>query len=54
MARVVEGVLYEVSPTEPLTVVVVAVFLAVVAVVATLFPALEAARVNPVESLRDG
>jgi putative ABC transport system permease protein len=47
-----ESLLYEVSPTDPTTLVVVTVVLALVAVVASLLPALRASRVDPLIALR--
>jgi predicted permease len=46
--------LYEVSPTDPWTYVLVAPLLIAVTLLASLIPALRAARVDPVEALRGG
>jgi putative ABC transport system permease protein len=50
--RLVQGVLFEVEPSDPLTLAGVAAFLSVVAVMACLLPARRAARVDPVEAFR--
>ena len=52
LARVLESLFYQVSPSDPAAIVLIAVFLAAVATLATLLPALAAARVDPVETLR--
>ena len=52
ISRVVASVLYQVSPTDPLTYVGVAALLALVATAACLVPARRAARVDPLEALR--
>jgi ABC-type lipoprotein release transport system permease subunit len=44
--------LYQVEPTDAATYVAAALGLAALAFVASLFPALRAARVNPVQALR--
>jgi putative ABC transport system permease protein len=49
---VIRASLYEVEPTDPATFVVVALCLAVVAFAASVWPALRAARVSPVQALR--
>jgi ABC-type antimicrobial peptide transport system permease subunit len=51
-ARLVEGFLYDVPPTDPATYAGVSVCLAVVAFAASAWPALRAARVDPVLALR--
>jgi len=53
MARGMAALLHEVSPTDPLTFVAVAVMLATVAVLGSWFPARRAAAVDPVVALRD-
>jgi putative ABC transport system permease protein len=53
MARGMSTVLHEVSPTDPLTFVAVAVILATVAVLGSWLPARRAAAVDPVVALRD-
>jgi predicted permease len=51
-ARILTGYLYGVSASDPLTFFLVSVFLAVIALVASFFPAHRAATINPVEALR--
>ncbi|MBW3534734.1 MAG: ABC transporter permease [Gemmatimonadetes bacterium] len=51
-SRVLESLLFEVEPTDPVVFVGVAVLLASVVVAATLLPARSATRVDPVEALR--
>ncbi|HEU4586749.1 MAG TPA: ABC transporter permease [Gemmatimonadaceae bacterium] len=50
--RVLRSLLFEVSPTDPLTLVAVAVFLMLLAALASYAPARRAARVDPIEVLR--
>ncbi|HLW75381.1 MAG TPA: ADOP family duplicated permease, partial [Bryobacteraceae bacterium] len=50
--RLLESLLFEVKPTDPLTYAAVAVLLTAVATVASLIPALRAARVDPLVALR--
>jgi len=50
--RVLEGMLYGVRPTDPLALSLVTVTLLVVAVVACVVPAVRAARVDPITSMR--
>lgn len=52
-ARVVSGMLVNISPSDPLTFVATAVFLALIAVVACVLPARRAMRVDPMVALRD-
>jgi predicted permease len=52
VAQGVTGVLYNVSPTDPLTLVAVTMVLALVALAAALVPARRATRVNPLVVLR--
>jgi ABC-type antimicrobial peptide transport system permease subunit len=49
--RVLEGMLFQVQPLDPVTYAGCAALLALVALCATLIPARRAARVHPVESL---
>jgi ABC-type antimicrobial peptide transport system permease subunit len=51
-SRVMESLLYEVSPTDPMTLTGVALLVAVAAGAASAFPALRATRVDPVEALK--
>jgi putative ABC transport system permease protein len=53
LTRVMRRVLYDVSPSDPLTHVLAAALLALVAVIATYVPARRAATVDPVVALRD-
>ncbi|UCC71643.1 MAG: ABC transporter permease [Gemmatimonadota bacterium] len=50
--RVMAGLLYEVSPTDPWTFAVVSVAVVSVALAASLIPARRASRVDPIEALR--
>jgi putative ABC transport system permease protein len=52
-ARVLSGMPYGVSPTDPMTLSVVVVLVLVVAGVASFVPAMRAARVDPMQVLRD-
>jgi putative ABC transport system permease protein len=51
--RLMESLLFEVSPLDPLTYVVVALVLAVVSTGASYIPAYRATRLNPISSLRE-
>jgi putative ABC transport system permease protein len=53
VARVMRSVLFQVSPTDPATIAATIVVLAAVALVATLGPALRAARLDPLAALRE-
>ena len=50
--RALQAFLYEVSPTDPLTLAAVSLLLAIVAAAASLIPARRAARVDPMTALR--
>ncbi len=52
LTRVLRGLLYEVSPTDPFTLVAVVLLLVVVALGACWLPARRAMRVDPMEALR--
>ncbi|MEE9280889.1 MAG: FtsX-like permease family protein, partial [Myxococcota bacterium] len=52
MARLLQALLYEISPWRPITFLVVAVLLAAVALVASVVPARRATRVDPMIALR--
>jgi len=52
MTRLMQGMLYDVSPHDPLTFAAVPAVFAAVALAACLAPALRAARVHPAVALR--
>jgi putative ABC transport system permease protein len=52
VTRVMTNMLFGIAPTDPLTILAVALVLATVAVLASLAPAARAARVHPAEALR--
>ncbi len=52
VTRLIEEMLYQVEPTDPLTFVLVSIFFALVAVVACLLPAWRALRVDPLIALQ--
>jgi putative ABC transport system permease protein len=52
LTRVIASLLYDVSPTDPLTFVYVSLLLASVALLASYIPARRAAKVDPMEALR--
>jgi putative ABC transport system permease protein len=52
LTRLMEGLLFGVAPRDPLTFVAVSAVLLVIAALASLIPALRAARVDPLEALR--
>jgi predicted permease len=51
-ARVIQGLLFGVAPHDPLTMIGVAVMMAVIGIVACWIPALRAARINPAITMR--
>ena len=53
VTRLIETLLFEVSPTDPATLGSVAALIAVVAAAASLIPAVRATRVDPIVALRD-
>jgi ABC-type antimicrobial peptide transport system permease subunit len=53
LARFLSSLLYQVTPTDPLTITVVTLLLMGVALVASLLPALRASRVDPIVALRN-
>ncbi len=52
LSRFLRELLCEISPMDPMTLVTVSAFLAVVALVASYLPARRATRVDPVDALR--
>jgi ABC-type antimicrobial peptide transport system permease subunit len=52
LTRLMEGLLYGVAPRDPATFGLVAALLLLIALLASAFPALRAARVDPLEALR--
>ena len=52
LTRLMEGLLYDVAPRDPVTFVAVALLLLGIAVAASAVPAIRAARVDPLEALR--
>ena len=52
LTRLIRGMLYNVTPTDPATLATIAVLLAAVAMVASYLPARRAARVDPLDALR--
>jgi predicted permease len=53
LGRIMASLLYRVSPTDPISILLAALLLAVAALLATLIPALHAARVDPAVALRN-
>jgi putative ABC transport system permease protein len=54
VGRLLEGLLFRVSPTDPLTLGAVVVLVVVAALLACLLPARRAARVQPAMAMREG
>lgn len=52
ITRLMEGLLYDIAPTDPITYALVSLFFAIVAVIACLLPAWRAVRVDPVTALQ--
>jgi putative ABC transport system permease protein len=52
LARLLRGLLFEVSPTDPATYVIIAMVLFGVAMIASLVPAIRATRIDPLTALR--
>ena len=52
LTRFLESLLYQVSPTDPLTLVVVALLVSAVGLLACYLPARRAANIDPMEALR--
>jgi ABC-type lipoprotein release transport system permease subunit len=52
LAQLLRGLLHGVEPTDPLTLMALALFLLLVALVASAVPAWRAARLNPVHALQ--
>ena len=52
LSRVIGGLLYQVSPRDPLTFIAAPVVLAVVSVIAAVIPGLRASRIDPMSALR--
>jgi putative ABC transport system permease protein len=50
--RLIARFLYQVEPTDPLTFATLSVCLALVALASSVWPALRAARIDPVQALR--
>jgi putative ABC transport system permease protein len=53
LTRVLSSLLFQVTPTDPLTLAGVSVLLALVALLAGLIPALRASRLDPMIALRE-
>ena len=52
ITRLLSGLLFGVTPTDPATFVAVAILLAIVSIAASLVPAVHATRVDPIVALR--
>src|SRR5262249_29886555 len=52
MSRALQSLLFDITPTDPLSFAAVALFLAIVGVVASWIPARSATRIDPAEALR--
>jgi putative ABC transport system permease protein len=52
LTRILENLLFEISTTDPITFVLIALLLMLVALCAIIFPALRATRINPLVALR--
>jgi putative ABC transport system permease protein len=52
LTRLLENLLFEISTTDPITFVLIALLLMLVALCAIIFPALRATRINPLVALR--
>ena len=52
VTRLLEGLLFEVTPTDPTTMAVVTIVLVVTAVMASLLPAVRATGIDPMTALR--
>jgi ABC-type lipoprotein release transport system permease subunit len=52
LSRLLESLLFEIRPSDPITFVSGMLFLAIIAVLASYIPARRAAQVDPVEALR--
>jgi len=52
LTRLLSGLVYGVSTTDPVTFISLPILLGVVAFLAGLFPALRASRIDPLEALR--
>jgi ABC-type antimicrobial peptide transport system permease subunit len=52
LTRIIRSLLYDVSPTDPLTFACVALFLAAAALFASYLPARRAAKIDPMQALR--
>ncbi len=53
LTRLMQGLLFEITPTDPLTFIAVILLVAAVAIFASYIPARRALRVDPLVALRD-